>query len=50
MARYSAAVSSTEVTYDAEIELKGVRKLVDPLLQLGFRRLGDRRAMGSGTS
>lgn len=29
------------VTYDAKIELKGVRKLADPLLQLGFKRLGN---------
>jgi hypothetical protein len=30
-----------DVTYDAKIELKGVRKLADPLLQLAFKRLGD---------
>ncbi len=36
----------TEVTYDAEIELKGVRKLADPLLELGFRRLGDKARDG----
>jgi hypothetical protein len=30
-----------EVTYDAKLDLKGVRKLADPLLQLGFNRLGN---------
>ncbi len=30
-----------EVTYDAQIELKGVRKLADPLLGLAFKRLGN---------
>ena len=35
-----------ELTYDAEIELKGLRKLADPLLGLGFKRLGDRARDG----
>ena len=30
-----------EVTYDAKLELKGARKLADPLLQLAFQRLGN---------
>jgi hypothetical protein len=34
------------VTYDAKIDLKGVRKLVDPLLELAFKRLGDRARDG----
>ena len=34
------------VTYDAVLELKGIRKLADPLLELGFRRLGDKAAKG----
>jgi uncharacterized protein YndB with AHSA1/START domain len=34
------------VTYDAVLELKGIRKLADPLLELGFRRLGDKAARG----
>jgi carbon monoxide dehydrogenase subunit G len=29
------------VTYDAKIDLKGLRKLADPLLGLAFKRLGD---------
>lgn len=36
----------SEVTYDAEIELKGVRKLADPVLQFGFNRLGDKARDG----
>jgi len=35
-----------EVTYNAEIELNGVRKLADPLLELGFKRLGDKARDG----
>ncbi|MDQ2897096.1 MAG: SRPBCC family protein [Actinomycetota bacterium] len=35
-----------EVSYQAEIELKGARKLADPLLALGFRRLGDKARDG----
>jgi hypothetical protein len=34
------------VTYDARIELKGLRKLADPLLGLAFKRLGDRARDG----
>ena len=30
----------TAVTYDAELTLKGARKLLDPLLQLLFNRMG----------
>ena len=34
------------VTYDAKIELKGLRKLADPLLGLAFKRLGDKARDG----
>ena len=34
------------VTYDARIDLKGVRKIADPLLQLAFKRLGDKARDG----
>jgi hypothetical protein len=34
------------VTYDAEITLKGARRLADPLLQLAFGRLGDKARDG----
>jgi carbon monoxide dehydrogenase subunit G len=32
----------TRVTYDAQLTLKGVFKVVDPLLAVAFRRVGDR--------
>ena len=35
-----------EVNYSAEIGLKGARKLLDPLLELGFKRLGDKARDG----
>lgn len=35
-----------EVSYDADIDLKGARKLADPLLALAFRRLGDKARDG----
>ncbi len=35
-----------EVTYEAVLELKGARKLADPLLDLGFQRLGDKAKEG----
>jgi hypothetical protein len=34
------------VTYDAELQLKSVLKVADPLLGLAFRRIGDRAAVG----
>ena len=41
-----AGDGGSEVTYSAEIELKGARKLLDPLLELGFKRLGDKARDG----
>ena len=37
---------SRVVTYDAELHLKGVLKVADPLLGVAFRRIGDRAANG----
>jgi hypothetical protein len=37
---------SRVVTYDAELHLKSVLKVADPLLGLAFRRIGDRAAVG----
>jgi hypothetical protein len=34
------------VTYDADLQLKSVLKVADPLLRLAFRRIGDRAAAG----
>ena len=36
----------TRVTYDAEVSLKGILKLGEPLLRLGFKRVGDRALDG----
>ena len=36
----------TAVTYDAQLTLKGALKLADPLLQLGFKRTGDKARDG----
>jgi hypothetical protein len=35
-----------EVTYDATIRLKGPLRLLDPLMRLGLRRIGDRAQAG----
>lgn len=34
------------VTYDAELRLRGLLRLADPLLGLAFHRIGDRAAAG----
>jgi hypothetical protein len=34
------------VVYDAKLDAKGVRRLVDPLLALMFKRIGDRAVAG----
>ena len=34
------------VTYDADLQLRGVLRIGDPLLALGFGRIGDRAAAG----
>jgi hypothetical protein len=39
----------SSVTYDAQITLKGARRLADPLLQLAFQRLGDKARDGLRT-
>lgn len=36
----------SRLTYDARVELKGAARLLDPLLGLAFRRLGDNAAAG----
>jgi hypothetical protein len=38
------------VTYDADLSLKGVFRIGDPLLGLAFRRIGDRAAAGLRTA
>lgn len=36
----------TAVTYEAELKMKGIAKLADPLMQLAFLRLGDKARDG----
>jgi hypothetical protein len=40
------ADGGTSLTWDAELRLKGARRLLDPLLRLAFSRLGSRAARG----
>ncbi len=40
------AASGSEVTYDAELQLAGVRRLFDPLLRLAFQVIGRRAESG----
>jgi carbon monoxide dehydrogenase subunit G len=41
-----AIATGTRVTYDADLRLKGLLKLADPLLALVFTRVGDRALAG----
>ena len=36
----------TRITYDADLALKGARKLADPLLRVAFKRVGARALAG----
>jgi carbon monoxide dehydrogenase subunit G len=38
------------VTYDADLRLKGLLRVADPLLKLAFGRIGDRAAAGLRTA
>ena len=44
--RGRAARRGLPLTYDARVNLKGAARLLDPLLGLAFRRLGDNAAAG----
>ena len=45
--RFAAVDGRTEVTYDADLRLKGpLGRVLDPLLAVAFRRIGDRAAAG----
>lgn len=44
--RVVAAGQGSVVTYDARLTLNGAGRLLDPLLGLAFRRIGDRAAAG----
>ena len=42
---FDTIATGTRVTYDAELRLKGLLRVADPLLALAFNRVGD-RALG----
>jgi carbon monoxide dehydrogenase subunit G len=43
---FNEIVDGTQVTYDAELTLKGLLRVADPLLGLAFFRVGDRALAG----
>ena len=43
---FEPSATGTAVTYDAELRLKGALRILDPLLALAFRRVGDRARDG----
>jgi len=45
---FETTATGTRVTYDAELRLKGLLRLADPLLALAFNRVGDRALAGLG--
>lgn len=46
---FEPTTKGTRVTYDAELGLRGIMRLADPLLALAFKRVGDRALRGLGT-
>jgi len=45
---FETTATGTRVTYDAELSLKGLLRLADPLLALAFKRVGDRALASLG--
>ena len=43
---FEESPDGTEVTYDANVAPKGLTRLIDPILTLMFKRVGDRAAEG----
>jgi uncharacterized protein YbjT (DUF2867 family)/carbon monoxide dehydrogenase subunit G len=43
---FESTAASTRVTYDADLALKGLLRIADPLLALAFNRVGDRALAG----
>ena len=39
---FAATLTGTRLTYDADLRLKGLLRIADPLLGLAFRRIGHR--------
>ena len=43
---FETIAAGTHVTYDADLRLKGLLRLADPLLAVAFNRVGDRALAG----
>ena len=43
---FESTAAGTRVTYDADLALKGLLRITDPLLALAFNRVGDRALAG----
>ena len=43
---FESSAAGTRVTYDADLALRGVLRIADPLLGLAFNRVGDRALVG----
>lgn len=43
---FEPIATGTRVTYDADLRLKGLIRVVDPVLALAFKRVGDRALAG----
>ena len=43
---FEASATGTAVTYDADLRLKGLLRILDPVLVVAFRRIGDRARDG----
>ena len=43
---FESTAAGTRVTYDADLALKGLLRIADPLLALAFNRVGDRALAG----
>jgi hypothetical protein len=43
---FEANATGTAVTYDADLRLKGLLRILDPVLAVAFRRIGDRARDG----
>jgi hypothetical protein len=43
---FESTGTGTRVTYDADLRLRGLARVADPLLRLAFRRIGDAAAAG----
>ena len=46
---FESIATGTRITYDADLRLKGVLRVADPLLALVFARVGDRALAGLRT-